>query len=126
MWVLSFILTDKSKCLSLHVLVSHHSTKTLLFLFLFLMMILCYYSSQCFTQPTVKAEQIILMCVMTQMLNPTMVILTNCQLWSAATLLPPALTKSRFRISTYYLSRFDRYKAAFEMGTFPEPGSIES
>ena len=55
------------------------------------------------------------MCVMTQMLNPTVVILTNYQLWSAATLLPPALRKSRFRISTYHLSRFDRYKAAFEM-----------
>ena len=64
---------------------------------------------------------------MTQMLNLTWSSLrmSNCGV-QPLSFLPPALPKSRFRISTYYLSRFDRYKAAFEMYTFPEPGSIES
>ena len=67
---------------------------------------------------------------MTQMLNLTWSSLPmecNVQLWSAATtLLPPALRKSRFRTCTFHRSRLDRYKATFEMYTFPEPGSIES
>ena len=64
---------------------------------------------------------------MTQMLNLTWSSLrmSNCGV-QPLFFLPPAPTKSRFRISTHNLSRFDRYKAAFGMYIFPEPGFIES